>query len=166
VLEADIILHVRDIAHEESDAQKQDVEKVLEELGIDEDERTIVEVLNKIDLLEPDLREALLRANRAASRKSGMPEIAASALTGQGIDDLLQVIDHLLGSAERVMRLTLDPGDGAAVAWAYENGRVIDRRYTDKAIYLMVAADDAVIDRFSARFPRGLEVIEHARRRA
>src|SRR5205823_3148081 len=145
-------------------AQKEDVEKVLLELGVDEDERTIVEVLNKVDLLEPDLRDSLLRGNKGAMRKS-TGEIAVSALTGQGIDALLQSIDQLLSQGERVMRLTLDPGDGASMAWAYENGRVIDRRYTDKAIYLTVAADDAVIDRFSSHFPEGLEIVEPAQRR-
>ena len=166
VLEANIILHVRDIAHEESEEQKSDVMKVLQELGVKEDERTIVEVLNKIDLLETDVRDALLGRNKAASRKSaGVEEVAVSALTGQGLQDLLLLVDRLLGHAEKVMRITLDSADGASMAWVYENGRVIERRDTDKAIYLVVAGDDAIIDRFSARFPQRLEIIEAAQRR-
>ena len=166
VLEANIILHVRDIAHEESEEQKADVMKVLQELGVKEDERTIVEVLNKIDLLETDVRDALLGRNKAASRKSaGVEEVAVSALTGKGIQDLLLLVDRLLGHADKVMRITLDSADGASMAWVYENGRVIERRDTDKAIYLVVAGDDAIIDRFSARFPQRLEIIEAAQRR-
>ena len=117
---------MRDIAHEESEEQKADVVKVLQELGVKQDERTIVEVLNKIDLLETDVRDALLGRNKAASRKSAGEEVAVSALTGQGIQDLLLLVDRLLGHADKVMRITLDSADGASMAWVYENGRVIE----------------------------------------
>jgi len=165
VLEADIILHVRDAAHDESEAQKADVLKVLHELDVHEDERSMVEVLNKIDLLEPDVRAAQIARNLAKGRMLTAKEVAVSALTGAGLDSLLEIIDRLLGNEERTMRLTLGVADGAGLAWAYNNGRVLERRETDRAIYLVIAGDPEIIDRFSAHFPGRLDIIEPDRRR-
>src|ERR1700680_4445226 len=165
VLEADIILHVRDVAHEESEAQKGDVVKVLRELGVHEDERSIVEVLNKIDLLEPDVRAAQFARNLAKPRMLTAKQVAVSALTGAGLDSLLELIDRLLGSQERTMRLTLAVSDGAGLAWAYKHGRVLDRRETEKAVYLVIAGDPAIVDRFSAHFPGRLDIVEPDQRR-
>jgi len=165
VLEADIILHVRDAAHEESDAQKADVLKVLHELGVDEDQRRLVEVLNKIDLLEPDVRKALLARNKVTSRMLTGEQMAVSAVTGAGLDMLTQSIDRLLGSQEQTMRLALGVDDGAGLAWAYENGRVLERRQTEKEMYLVVAGDEAIVDRFSRRFPGKLTIIDQDQRR-
>ena len=83
VLEADVIAHVRDAAHDESEAQKADVLKVLAELGVPED-RPMIEVLNKIDLLPDEARAGLLDGNRR-----GKGAVAVSALTGEGLDALL-----------------------------------------------------------------------------
>jgi GTP-binding protein HflX len=165
VLEADIILHVRDAAHEESEAQKSDVLKVLHELGIEEDERPLIEVLNKIDLLEPEVRAGLLVRNRVVSRMLTGEQIAVSAVTGEGTDELLQAIEGLLGSQERIMRLTLSLDDGAGLAWAYANGRVLERRGAEKAIYLVIGGDEATVDRFSRRFPGRLTIIDENQRR-
>jgi GTP-binding protein HflX len=165
VLEADIILHVRDIAHEESEAQKADVMKVLRELGVDEDERVIVEVLNKIDLLEADVRTAMLVRNRARGGKADLEQIAISALTGAGTGELLLLLDRLLSHAETVMRLTLDSADGAAIAWAYANGRVLERRDGDKNVHLVVASDPANLDRFTDHYGGRLEIVEPVQRR-
>jgi GTP-binding protein HflX len=165
VLEADIILHVRDIAHEESDAQKADVMKVLHELGVNKDERVIVEVLNKIDLLDADVRSAMLVRNRARGGKAVLEQIAISARTGQGTDELLLLLDGLLSHAETVMRLTLDSADGAAVAWAYANGRVLERRDRGKNVHLVVASDPANLDRFTAHYGEKLQVVEPVQRR-
>ena len=165
VLEADIILHVRDIAHEESEAQKADVMKVLRELGVDEDERVIVEVLNKIDLLDADVRAAMLVRNRARGGKAALEQIAISALTGQGTDELLHLLDRLLSHAETVMRLTLDSSDGAAIAWAYANGRVLERRDRDKTVDLLVASDPVNLDRFTAHYGERLQIADPIQRR-
>jgi GTP-binding protein HflX len=147
VLEADIIAHVRDAAHEESDAQKSDVLKVLSELGIDpEGERAIVEILNKIDLLEPSVRKALL------ARNSNIGPIAISALTGEGVPALLTRFEDVLGAGEAILDLRLDPSDGAGLAWAYEHGRVLSRRDSASALRLAIAVDPQSIDRFRARF--------------
>jgi GTP-binding protein HflX len=153
VLEADIILHVRDAAHDESEAQKADVLKVLQELGVNKDERKLVEVLNKIDLLEPEVRSALLARNLVATRM----------LTG--LEGLMLSIDRLLGSQEQTMRLMLGLEDGAGLAWAYEHGRVLERRQTDKGTYLVIAGDETIVDRFSRRFPGKLTIIDQDQRR-
>jgi GTPase len=164
VLEADLILHVRDAAHEESEAQKSDVLKVLTELGVESGER-MVEVLNKIDLLDPEVRAALLARNRVKTRMLSGEQIAVSALTGAGLDSLMVLIDRLLGSQEQTMRLTLSVDDGAGLAWAYKNGRVIERRDDEKAVYLVIGGDDAIVDRFSAHFPGRLTIIDQDQRR-
>ena len=165
VLEAEIILHVRDAAHEESDAQKSDVLKVLHELGVEEGERRIFEVLNKIDLLDSDVRAALLARNRVKTRMLTGEQVAVSALSGDGLEALLQVIDRILGSQEQTMRLTLAVDDGAGLAWAHKNGRVLERRQGEKGIYLVIAGDAAAVDRFSAHFPGRVTIIEPDQRR-
>jgi GTP-binding protein HflX len=165
VLEADIVLHVRDAAHDESEAQKADVMKVLHELGIDEDERTVVEVLNKIDLLDADVRRSLLARNLIRAGMLTGEQVAVSALTGAGCEALLALLDRLLSGQEQTLRLHLAPEDGAGLAWAYANGRVIERREGEKGVYLVVAADPEAVERFSARFKKQLTIVEEPQRR-
>jgi GTPase len=159
VLEADVILHIRDAAHDESEAQKTDVVKVLHDLGVHEDERVIVEVLNKIDLLDPDVAAAMLVRNRARGE-----QMAVSAKTGAGCDDLLNLIDRLLSAKEQTLRLTLAPEDGAGLAWAYANGRVLERRGDDTKLYLVIAADPETVERFTAHYPGKVTIVEADRR--
>jgi GTP-binding protein HflX len=165
VLEADLILHVRDGAHEESEAQKADVLKVLHDLGVEEDHGRLVEVLNKIDLLEPDVRKALLARNRVATRMLTGEQLAVSAISGAGLDDLLAAVDRRLGAQEQTMRLVLGLDDGAGLAWAYANGRVLERRQTDKGTYLVIAGDETTVDRFTRHFPGKLTIIDPNQRR-
>ena len=159
VLEADVIVHIRDAAHEESEAQKQDVLNVLAELGIQSDgERPILEVLNKIDLLPPAIRAGFL----SRGRRSG--PVAISALTGEAIPELESRIEAALGSGETVFHLKLDPSDGAGLAWAYAHGRVLDRRDRADRLTLTVAVDPQDIERFGNRFPDKIAAIEPLRR--
>ncbi len=147
VLEADIIVHVRDTAHGESEAQKADVETVLAELGIEtECERPILEVLNKMDLLEPAARRGLLARN-----DRGGP-IALSALTGEGIPAFLARVEDALGQGETIVRLKLDASDGAGMAWAYAHGRVRERDDRADGLYLTVAVDPQSINKFTNHF--------------
>ena len=147
VLEADVILHIRDAAHEETEAQKSDVLKVLAELGIEADgERPILEVLNKIDLLEERQRSVLL----GHSKRGGT--VAISALTGEGIPELLLRVESALGADEVVFRLHLDSADGTGLAWAYAHGRVTGRHDRADGLSLTVAVDPASVDRFLARY--------------
>jgi GTP-binding protein HflX len=147
VLEADVILHIRDVAHDESEAQKADVLTVLTELGIDiEGGRPLIEVLNKIDLLDEAARAGLIARNGRGSA------IAISAVTGQGVPDLLARIEGALGARETEIRLKLEPSDGAGMAWAYAHGRVTARRDRDDGLWLTVSVGPGEIERFVARF--------------
>jgi GTP-binding protein HflX len=160
VLEADVILHIRDVAHDESEAQKADVLKVLAELGIDtEGGRPLIEVLNKIDLLEAAARNGLTARNARGGA------VAISAVTGQGVPDLLAQIETALGARETEIRLKLEPSDGAGMAWAYAHGRVTARRDRDDGLWLTVAVGPGEIERFVARFGNNIRT-EPAIRRA
>ncbi len=152
VLQADLIVHVRDVAHGETDAQKRDVLAVLAELGVEEGDRPLIEALNKIDLLEPGARKGLLAGNGVR----GDGPIAISALTGDGLDVLLARIARDLGQAEAVFALTLDPADGEGLAWAYSHGRVLERTDRAKGPELRLAIDPQNIDRFVTRYGKRL----------
>jgi len=154
VLEADIILHVRDAAHEESGAQKSDVLKVLAELGIDtEGDRRILEVLNKIDLLS-----ASARAGLRAKNGKGRSPVAISALTGEGLSDLLARMETMLDTQALRLTLRLPPSDGAGIAWAYANGRVVARKDRNSGTELTLSIDADALGRFQNRYGKELKV--------
>ncbi len=149
VLEADVILHVRDAAHGETEAQKKDVEKVLAELGIEAgSDRPIVEVLNKIDLLTPDERMGLHTSNR----RKGTGPVAISAVTGEGIGDLLARLEEIFARGRVTVEVRLDPADGAGLAWAHAHGRVTARNGGKDALWLTVAVDRHELDRFLSHY--------------
>ena len=130
VLEADLIAHVRDAAHDESEAQKKDVLKVLAELGVPED-RPMVEILNKIDLLPDEARDGLLDGNTR-----GNSAVAVSALTGAGIDRLLARFEDEMTHDNIGLSLSLDASDGANLAWVYRHAEVTERREKSGQILL------------------------------
>jgi len=148
VLEADIILHVRDIAHPDSDAQKFDVLTVLDELGVPEDRLdALVEVRNKIDLVES---EALTAERNRAGRD--VNAILLSAMTGDGCGDLLDRIDEMLAESQKIVELAIDPAAGKAIAWLYRQGDVLEREDSDTAATFRVRLDEADSARFFHRF--------------
>src|SRR5690606_7287649 len=115
VIEADLILHVRDIAHSETEAQARDVETVLTELGIDTlpVQSHILEVWNKIDLLsEAQCHEAL-----SAARFREVKPLLTSALTGEGIEELLNAIDMRLGASDEILALNVPAHEGRIMHW-------------------------------------------------
>jgi GTP-binding protein HflX len=124
VLAADVILHVRDIAHPESEEQASDVMAVLKDLGVSKTARDeIIEVWNKIDLLDDDHRAALTADAMDAARV-----VPVSAVTGEGVDKLLVRIEAALAEHNPVFRIELAPEDGAQLAWIYGHGEVLDRQ--------------------------------------
>ncbi len=125
VIEADLILHVRDIAHAETDAQRADVEGVLRELGIDTlpDDSAMLEVWNKVDLLNEHEREARTAAAKFASRTPAQ----VSAVTGEGFDALIAAIDARLSSGDSVIDVVVPAQDGKTLAWLYSEADVIAR---------------------------------------
>ena len=152
VTEADVVVHVRDIAHPDSAAQKADVLGVLADLGIDETTRPgrMLEVLNKIDRLPEDQRIALQHRTEAGSNE---PVVAVSAITGEGIDRLTALIARLLGVDDQLCGFVLDLSDGAAVAWLYSHGDVIERSDDEEgttAVKVRLSTADAA--RFEKRF--------------
>lgn len=147
VREADVIVHVRDISHPETEAQKQDVEGVLRELGLGEAvEAGVVEALNKIDLLGDEARLRLV--NQAARKPDRVP---LSALTGEGCERLLRRLDRGLVDGRRVVELAVDLSDGAAIAWLYSHGAVVSRRDDDRFAHIRVDLSPADIARFAHR---------------
>jgi GTP-binding protein HflX len=145
VLEADVILHIRDAAHDESAAQKADVLQVLDELGAD---RPMLEVLNKIDLLEPEQRAGML------SHNGRRPAIAVSALTGDGVPDLLAALERAVTRDNITVKLKLDAADGSALAFAYRHAQVLERRDRGGKISLSLRIHPDDLGRFESRFPR------------
>ncbi len=123
VIGADIILHVRDISHAENAAQRDDVEAVLADLGIDERRGHVIEVWNKIDRLSGSRRE---EAENAAQRQDVQP-VLVSARTGEGLERLLAEIEARLGERDEVIELTLPPSAGRLAHWLYENAEVLGR---------------------------------------
>ncbi len=142
VIEADLILHVRDISHAETEAQKVDVEGVLKDLGVETThaDRRMLEVWNKIDRLSQDAREAALGPARFAD---GAPA-PVSALTGEGIDELLAGIDRRLGVDDTYLTLVVPAMDGRLIAWLHENADVIERSISENGettVRVRVAAE-------------------------
>ena len=150
VREADVILHVRDIASDESDAQAGDVRTVLERLGVDMDERRVLEVWNKIDLLPPEDREGVA----GDARRAHPPAILVSAVTGQGCEDLLKAVSGLVDEAPPV-DVYAPAGEGAAIAWLYRHGRVIERNEgKDGSVRLAVSLTPQALGQFEQLFPQ------------
>ncbi|CAA9546746.1 MAG: Ribosome LSU-associated GTP-binding protein HflX [uncultured Sphingosinicella sp.] len=144
VISADIIVHVRDISHPDSDAQREDVEQVLKEIGAGEAAgQAMLEAWNKIDLLSPDDAESI-RAE--AERKEDV--IPISALSGEGMDALIRTAAEQLRENNRVRTITLPASAGEAIAWLHANGEVVDQRSEGLETEYEVRLSDADWARF------------------
>jgi len=152
VIEADVILHVRDVSHEETEAQSQDVEDVLRELGIEPDDKRIVEVWNKIDRLTTERREEL--ANTAERQPAERRPVLVSAVTGEGLDDLRSAIEERLGAGRATRELLLDPADGAGLSWLHRHTEVLSQGMDEKKgrLKVIVRGDAAAMERVQAKF--------------
>jgi len=145
VAEADIILHVRDVAHPDTMAQRGDVETVLDDMVNDETldsnwrDRTI-EVLNKADLLG-GVAEVPVRPGA----------IAVSAITGDGLAALKTAIDLRVSEGMETADYAIRPDDGASLAWLYEHGEVVDRQDDETAVHVKVRLHPADRTRFERR---------------
>ncbi|MDP8916270.1 MAG: GTPase HflX [Pseudomonadota bacterium] len=148
VQEADIVLHVRDIADPESGAQAADVAAVLSQLDIDREDPRLLEVWNKIDALDPE-RKAEVEAQAGRT-----PAVAAvSAVTGEGCDALLARIAERVDDAPEI-EAQVPPGEGGALAWLYAHGRVVRRAdEQDGGVRVAVRLNDQALGRFERLFP-------------
>jgi GTP-binding protein HflX len=162
VIEADVILHVRDISHPETEAQAADVSSILSELGIGENRREhIIEVWNKADQLPDDLKA--MRHHQATRQDQC---VLVSALTGEGLEDLRGLIETKLGKDLDVYEAILDPADGQGQAWLYEKGEVFGREQLDDGrivLTVRLSADKAQIalSRFKYRL-RNTSLLDQA----
>jgi GTP-binding protein HflX len=148
---ADVIVHVRDISHADSEAQAHDVDAVLNEIGIANHADRVIEAWNKVDLLDADARAALAEEHRT----NGAAPLAISATTGEGIDHLLTAIEDRLARGRPQVELTLDASDGQGLHWLYEHAEVMSRRDEDDGLRLTVRVPPDQIERLKRRFPTG-----------
>jgi GTP-binding protein HflX len=145
---ADVILHVRDIARHDTRAQREDVIEVMEDLGIEyKTDPRIIEVWNKIDLLEEEEREAML--NRA---ERDVQAVGISAVTGQGVEHLLSLISEKLRHGFLQFQLTVPYEQGEAVAWLYEHSSILNREDGEDGVTLDIAMSDTNKKRFDQLF--------------
>jgi GTP-binding protein HflX len=148
VISADLIVHVRDISHPDSDAQQADVEKVLAEIGAaGEGGAPLVEAWNKIDALGEE-EAAAVRAE--AARREDV--VTLSALTGEGVDELLRCATTKLSAGNRVLTVTLPVTAGDAIAWLHANGEVLGQNHEGLETALEVRMSKAGWARFKAGF--------------
>jgi GTP-binding protein HflX len=153
VVEADVILHVRDVSHEDAEAQSRDVVEVLNALGIDpNDEQRLIEVWNKVDRLDADGRTRL--KNLAERRPAAVRPVLVSALTGEGTDALIAMIEARLGSRRIVLDLMVDPADGAGVSWLHRHTEVMAKSLSDDGkLAMTVRVDPSRSEAVKAKFP-------------
>jgi GTP-binding protein HflX len=148
VLEADLIIHVRDISHPDSEAQKHDVETVLDELGTDAPDRQarMIEAWNKIDRLTP---EELAQHDAEATRNG--PVTLISAKIGTGLDPLLTLVDQRLTASREVLDLHLAYEEGELLAWLHRHGDVIDQHDDGTGLHVKAALTPANRERLEHR---------------
>jgi GTP-binding protein HflX len=148
VLYADVILHVRDISSPDTDAQREDVIKVLGELGIDyRTDTRVVEVLNKIDLLD-DSVGSIYRDSEFRGR-----QITASAKTGIGLQELLRTAETILNQNRTSLKLLLPSSAGKAIAWLHGHVAVLERSDEEQGVVMTVRMDQSEQDKFAHLFP-------------
>ena len=148
VMEADLVIHVRDISHPRSEAQKSDVLGVLAKLGMAPSKRDgMIEFCNKIDLLGPEDRQAV---HNAAARGAGV--VAGSAATGEGCDVLLTEIEALLFPRRMVFTLMLGHDQGRAVSWLYGHGDVQGREDGEAGVEIAVEMTEKEFFQFQKEF--------------
>lgn len=162
---ADIILHVRDSTAPDTRKQKAVVEQILADLDVPPDDPRLIEVLNKIDRLPSEERAMFkdyasrtsweaqhaldIEGLNAGARGGSVP---VSALTGEGIDGLLHLLDETLSFRNRPYNFTIPLSEGAALAWLYKNGQILERADGAKTVHLRVALDPANYGRFFSKF--------------
>jgi GTPase len=152
VVEADLILHVRDVSHEDAEAQSLDVEDVLLQLGIaGRGEERLLEVWNKIDRLDRDARVRL--RNHAERQPTARRPVLVSAQSGEGLERLAAEIERRLAARRVTLDFVLDAADGAGLSWLHRHTEVMTRALReDGALAVTVRADPANAQKARARF--------------
>lgn len=148
VVSADLIVHVRDISHPDSEAQAADVAAVLTDLGVRGGENALpmIEAWNKIDRLDAETRDVI--ANAAARRDD---VVLCSAVSGEGVDDLSAKASAVLTASRKLHDVVVSADDGAALAWLHANGNVEAEDAREGGVAVSVRLTDADWARFQAR---------------
>lgn len=166
---ADVILHVRDIAHPETKAQKESVENILADLGISAGDQRLIEVLNKFDLLPAEEKTSLQGYTEKATWDAqnaydvdGLRQearggiVAVSALTGEGLPSLLRLIEENLSARCKGYRIMVSVEEGAALAWLHAHGTIQKSRNSAKSVTFQIDLSDADFGRFNTKFAQKL----------
>jgi GTP-binding protein HflX len=154
VREADVVLHVRDISAADTEAEAKDVEEVLAQIPpVAGKRQLLLEVWNKVDLLSEDDHAVVHARAIRAGEQDRPPAVAVSAVTGEGVDALREAIADLVDDTPEI-EARVPSGDGEALAWLYQNGRVTERTdQPDGSVWMKVKLDDQALGRFERLFP-------------
>jgi GTP-binding protein HflX len=155
VVEADVILHVRDISHADAAAQSEDVQNILHQLGIEVTDGAgaarLIEVWNKLDRLDDEARDTL--RNLAQRQPAGRRPVLISALSGKGLDLLAAEIESRIAATRVVLDLNLDSSDGAGISWLHRNAEVLSKRFSSEGrLSVTVRVDPANAGAVRAKF--------------
>ncbi|MGL4825503.1 MAG: hypothetical protein ACRC4G_04835 [Alphaproteobacteria bacterium] len=156
MVEADLLIHVRDVSHPETAAQQQDVLEVLKALHLEHRiEKHLMEFHNKSDLLPPELKETVQAQN---TRKELAPGISShyliSAQTGEGIPEMLEGIDLFFKNQGPPLTLSFSTTEGKLLAWLYAHGHVVQRTDTDECIQVSVHLEASTLELLKKQFPQ------------
>jgi GTP-binding protein HflX len=153
VVEADIVVHVRDVSHGDTEAQASDVTKILRELGIDpNDHGRIIEVWNKIDRLDRETRAGV--ENIAARRPPETRPVLISAITGEGMAALVAAIETRINANRTIFSLEIDAADGASLSWLHRQFEVLERTLTKKGrLRVRVRVEPGKTELIRRKFP-------------
>jgi GTP-binding protein HflX len=145
VIEADVLVHVRDMSDPDNASQADDVLAVLNELGIDAADRSerMIEAMNKIDRLEG---EALERIQATVERREDT--VAISAMSGKGVDELLDLLDRRLWQNRQIVDLTIPVTDGKALSFLYRHGEILERHDDEENVNLKIGIEEVDLARF------------------
>lgn len=152
-LEADLLIHVRDMSSVDHESQREDVMSVLRQLEkrMAVELPPMIEAWNKMDLVDQDQRDALL----SLSDRQEVPVAPISAITASGVEELIQLVEGQLRAASAVLEITLESSDGAARAWLFDQAEVLEETYLDTGGQcLNVRLDAETYGRFLRQFPQ------------
>ena len=142
---ANVIVHLIDVSREDHEAQRQDVIKVLKDLGVEyESDSRVIEVFNKVDALDPETRADLQRQVSFSDKKA-----IVSALTGEGIKEFINLVTDIVSSGRVHARFELKPADGKAVSWLYDHAQVVDRKDMGSKVVMNVVIEPAELGKFT-----------------
>ncbi|MEO3385874.1 GTPase HflX [Mesorhizobium sp. CAU 1741] len=156
VVEADLVIHLRDISDPDTMAQAEDVERILGDLGVDaEDERRVLEVWNKVDLLDPADHDRLLSEG---ARRDKIQPIAISAVTGEGVEQLAAIVEERIAGSLSTIQVVVPAQQAGDVDWLYRNGDVTGRTdREDGGVELTIRATEAIRREIAGRFGDGVK---------